>query len=276
MASGKGGTGKTTVAVNLALAVGRVNLLDCDVEEPNCHMLLSSDPQESHPVLSKVPEIDSKQCTLCGKCSDFCQFNALFIGKKGIIVYPEMCHSCGGCTLVCPEGAISERDRQVGTVYVNSVQDSRLIYGELEIGEPIATGVINAVKMHAQPEILNIIDAPPGTACPVIETMRNSDYILLVTEPTPFGLHDLSMTVGVVKELGIPCGVIINRAGIGNDAVKRYCESENIPILLEIPFERKIAELYSQGIPFVTEMPHWRNRFLDVLREIEEVVRHGD
>ena len=164
----------------------------------------------------------------------------------------------------------------VGTVYVNSVQDSRLIYGELEIGEPIATGVINAVKMHAQPEILNIIDAPPGTACPVIETMRNSDYILLVTEPTPFGLHDLSMTVGVVKELGIPCGVIINRAGIGNDAVKRYCESENIPILLEIPFERRIAELYSQGIPFVTEMPHWRNRFLDVLREIEEVVRHGD
>lgn len=276
MASGKGGTGKTTVAVNLALSIQNVNLLDCDVEEPNCHMLLSLEPLESHPVLTSVPVIDPKQCTLCGKCSDFCQFNALFVGKKSVIVYPEMCHSCGGCALVCPEGAISEKERKVGIIYVNSVQDSHLIYGELNIGEPIATGVINAVKMHTKPKALNIIDAPPGTACPVIETMRDSDYILLVTEPTPFGLHDLSMTVEVVKELGIPCGVIINRAGHGNDAVNRYCETEGIPILLEIPFERRIAELYSQGIPFVTQMPQWKSMFRDVLSKIEEVVQDGD
>lgn len=272
MASGKGGTGKTTVAVNLALSVDSVTLIDCDVEEPNCHMLLPSEPIESHPVLSKVPIIDAEKCTLCGECSDFCQFNALFVGKRGVIVYPEMCHSCGGCAIVCPESAISEKERQVGTVYVNSIQDLHLVYGELNIGEPIATGVISAVKKYVQPDALNVIDAPPGTACPVIETMRNSDYILLVTEPTPFGLHDLSMTVEVVQELGIPCGVIINRAGLGDDEVKRYCETEGIPILLEIPFERRIAELYSQGIPFVTEMPHWKNRFRDVLTEIEEAV----
>ena len=273
VASGKGGTGKTTVAVNLALSLGDVQLLDCDVEEPNSHLLLEINETESIPVTLPTPVVDQDACTLCGDCGSFCEFNAIFVGKKKVLVYDEICHSCGGCKLVCPENAISEVPREVGTVFIAKAGTLDLIYGLLNIGEPIATSIIKAVKSHINPDGNYIIDAPPGTACPVIETMKESDFLILVTEPTPFGLHDLSMAVDVVRGLNIPFGVIINRAGIGDNGVQEYCKKEKIPILLEIPFDRHIAELYSKGTPFAQEMPEWRQRFRDLYSHIERSIR---
>ncbi len=275
VASGKGGTGKTTVAVNLALSLGSTNLLDCDVEEPNAHTLLTPSNVRTDPVTVPVPSVDQEKCTLCGKCAEFCRFNAIFVGKSKTMVYNEMCHSCGGCTLVCPEKAITEIQRPIGKIHQSSIDDTHLIYGELAIGEPIATTLIQSVKSHIVPEVVNILDAPPGTACPVIETMRESDFLLLVTEPTPFGLHDLTMAVGVVQELKIPFGVIINRAGIGDEGVDSFCEENNIPILMKIPFDRHIAELYSRGIPFIQEMPEWRQQFKDLFLKIKRLSHDG-
>jgi MinD superfamily P-loop ATPase len=275
VASGKGGTGKTTVAVNLALSIGHTKLLDCDVEEPNAHTLLH--PIDIHTDIVTVPNpvVDQDKCTLCGKCADFCQFNAIFVGKTKTMVFNEMCHSCGGCTIVCPENAITETPRAVGKTHQSTIGHTELVYGELSIGEPIATTLIHAVKEHIEPDRINILDAPPGTACPVIETMKESDYLVLVTEPTPFGLHDLSMAVEVVRGLEIPFGIIINRAGIGDDGVEKYCEEEGIPILLEIPFDRHIAELYSRGTPFAEEMPEWRQKFKDLYGYIERMIHDG-
>ena len=275
VASGKGGTGKTTVAVNLALSLDSTNLLDCDVEEPNVHTLLPPSNIQTTPVTVPVPSIDEEKCTLCRKCAEFCRFNAIFVGKSKTMIYNEMCHSCGGCSLVCPENAITETQRPIGQIHQSTVNDIHLVYGELAIGEPIATTLIQSVKSYIDPDAINIIDAPPGTACPVIETMRASDFLVLVTEPTPFGLHDLTMAVDVVKKLKIPFGVIINRAGIGNEGVESFCEENNIPLLMKIPFNRHIAELYSQGIPFVQDMREWRKQFKDLFLEIKRLHQNG-
>lgn len=275
MASGKGGTGKTTVAVNLALSLGSTNLLDCDVEEPNVHTLLQPTGLQTTSVTVPTPLVDQEKCTLCGKCADFCQFNAIFVGKTKTLIYNEMCHSCGGCSLVCSEDAITEIPRPIGSIHQSTIGNIHLIYGELSIGEPIATTLIQAVKKHIDPDKMNILDAPPGTACPVIETMRESDFVVLVTEPTPFGLHDLSMTVDVVKELKIPFGIIINRAGIGDRNVEEFCKLNEIPILMEIPFDRHIAELYSRGIPFTKEMPEWCQRFKELFLQVERLIENG-
>ncbi len=272
IASGKGGTGKTTVAVNLALSIDNATLLDCDVEEPNSHLLLKIDKTESEPVSLPTPVVDQEKCTLCGDCGAFCEFNAIFVGKKRVLVYDEICHSCGGCKIVCPENAISEVDREVGSVFHTKAGKLKLIYGLLNIGEPIATSIIKSVKSHIGTDGNYIIDAPPGTACPVVETVRDSDFVILVSEPTPFGLHDLSMTVDVMRELDTPFGIVINRAGIGDDSIKQYCLENNIPILMEIPFDRKIAELYSQGIPFTEEMPEWREKFYELYDSLKERV----
>ena len=276
VASGKGGTGKTTVAANLALSLGSTNLLDCDVEEPNAHTLLHPTKLKTTSVTVLTPSVSQDKCTLCGKCAEFCQFNAIFVGKTKTMIYEEMCHSCGGCKLVCPDDAITEVERPIGKMHQSNVEHTQLVYGELSIGEPIATTLIHAVKEHVQLEGINILDAPPGTACPVIETMKESDYLILVTEPTPFGLHDLSMAVDVVRELQIPFGVIINRAGIGDLQVEEFCRKSNIPILLEIPFDRQIAELYSRGIPFVQEMSEWRQKFKELYSHIMELIESGE
>jgi MinD superfamily P-loop ATPase len=276
VASGKGGTGKTTVAVNLALSIGVTNLLDCDVEEPNVHTLLHPIKLQTSSVTIPTPLINQDKCTLCGKCAEFCQFNAIFVGKTKTMIYEEMCHSCGGCKLVCPDDAITEVERSIGNIHQSAIDQTHLVYGELSIGEPIATTLIKAVKELVKTDAINILDAPPGTACPVIETMRESDYIVLVTEPTPFGLHDLSMAVEVVRELKIPFGVIINRAGIGDEGVTDFCKKNDIPLLLNIPFNRQIAELYSRGIPFVEEMPEWRQQFKDLFNHILELIENGE
>jgi len=269
VASGKGGTGKTTVAVNLALSLENVQLLDCDVEEPNSHILLHSEITEIEPVYTKVPVVSEELCNYCGKCSKFCAYNALFVASKTVMVFPELCHSCGGCTLVCPKKAITETERQIGVIKKGEADDVEIVYGELNVGEAMAVPLIKAVKNQIKSNKNVLIDAPPGTACSLVASVHKTDYCILVTEPTPFGLHDLKITVQVLKDLGVPMGVVINRAGLGDRKVYEYCKKENIPLLMEIPFSKKIAELYSRGVPFVMEMPEWKEKFLEVQDRIK-------
>jgi MinD superfamily P-loop ATPase len=275
VASGKGGTGKTTFAVNLALSLDNVRLYDCDVEEPNVHTLLAMENIQSELVYQPIPVVDQAKCTLCGACADFCQFNAIFVGKSKVVVYGEVCHSCGGCAVVCPTGAIREAQKEVGYLYTGKANGIHITYGELKIGEPMAIPVIKAVKSKITNTAVSIIDAPPGTSCPVIETIRESDYVVLVTEPTPFGVHDLMMALDVVEEIGVPHGVVVNRAGIGDDSLLGQLEERGVPVLMEIPFDRRIAELYSRGIPFVKELTEYQIKFKHVFEKIEEAVSSG-
>jgi len=268
VASGKGGTGKTTVACNLARSIKNVQLLDCDVEEPNAHILLHPKIQEIEPVKVLIPKVQEEKCTHCGVCANFCEYNALFVSKEKVLFFSELCHSCGGCSLVCPSNAITEVEREIGKVVKGITDDIELVYGELQVGEPLAVPIIKDVKKRVKRDRNVILDAPPGTACPVVATVYGSDFCILVTEPTPFGLHDLEITVQVVRELKIPMGVVVNTAGLGNDDVYEFCKREKIPILLEISYDRRIAELYSQGILFVEEMVEWKDRFLELFDKI--------
>jgi len=272
VASGKGGTGKTSVAVNLALSVGAKQVLDCDVEEPNVHIFLSPEAIESQPVELLVPRIMEERCTYCRRCAEFCQYNALFVAGETAMVFPELCHSCGGCRLVCPVEAIEEIPRIIGRIFNGQANGVELVYGELNIGEPLAVPIISKVKEQADEEGLVVLDAPPGSACPVVESVHGSDFCLLVTEPTPFGLHDLEVATMVVRQLGVPLGVVVNFAGIGDRGVYEFCEEQGIPVLMEIPFDRRIAELYSRGVPFTEEMTEWRERFQRLLESMEGLI----
>jgi MinD superfamily P-loop ATPase len=272
VASGKGGTGKTSVAVNMTLSIGNVQLLDCDVEEPNAHLFLNPKINQIQAVTVSVPFVHEKLCDHCGKCADFCQYNALFVGSDKVLVFPDLCHSCGGCALVCPKKVISEHQHKIGTLKLGSTGDLELAYGELEVGEPMAVPLIREVKRHIGKDKNVILDSPPGTSCPVIQTVKGSDFCILVTEPTPFGLHDLKIMVHVLESMRIPSGVVINRAGVGDNRVYEYCEERGIPILLEIPYERKIAELYSRGIPFSQEMPEWKTKFQALFNTARKLV----
>ncbi|MFW9830816.1 MAG: P-loop NTPase [Candidatus Thorarchaeota archaeon] len=272
IASGKGGTGKTSVAVNLALsAPSPVQLLDCDVDEPNVHTLLQLTNEQVMPVYTMVPYFDEEKCTQQRHCAEFCPNHAIFAGKEGIRFFPELCYGCGGCILACPNQAISEGKRSIGKIHLGLAQKNiEVAYGNLDVGEALMVPIIKAVKNQAKiaNETAIIIDCPPGVSCPMVESVFGADYCLLVTEPTPFGLHDLQLAVDTVRQLEIPIGVIINRSDVGDRQVYSYCESERLPILLEIPHSRKIAELFSEGIPFVLEMPEWQIRFANLFQEI--------
>ena len=271
IASGKGGTGKTTIATNLAYSLGtNVQLLDCDVEEPNAHLFLNPIIENKETIFMPVPEIDADKCTCCKKCVDICRFNAIALLGKTVLAFPQLCHSCGGCIAVCPEGAITEIGRELGTVETGRKNGIGFIHGRLRIGEAMAPPLITEVRSRALSGLATIIDAPPGTSCPVIAAVKNTDYVLMVTEPTPFGLHDLKLAVETVKLLGIPHGLVINRADIGDGKVTTYAKQEHLPVLLEIPFDRRIAEAYSQGILIVEAMPEWKQRFLDLFEKITQ------
>ena len=267
--SGKGGTGKTTVATNMALSLPNVQLLDCDVEEPNSGLFLNIEPEKVEEVAIKIPIIDREICTLCRECSRFCQYNAIAVLPSDILLFPELCHGCGGCTLVCPENAISEGKRIIGVVEGGTVGDVEFYQGRLNVGEAMATPVIRALKSKIDHGKTVILDSPPGTACPVIETVGDVDFCILVTEPTPFGLHDLKLAVDVVRHLGIPFGVIINRDGMGDGRVLDYCNGKDIPVIMKIPHDMRIARLYSDGIPFVSELPEWKDRFRELVKDME-------
>jgi MinD superfamily P-loop ATPase len=277
VASGKGGTGKTLVATSLALSLekGTVQLLDCDVEEPDAHLLLRPSLDSARPVMLPVPKVDETRCTFCGHCSEVCAFNAIAVMGRTVLLLPELCHGCGACAYLCPEDAITEEGREVGTIEVGMAGNVRFAQGRLAIGEAMPVPVIRAVKALADTSTAVIIDAPPGTGCPVVEAVRGSDFCLLVTEPTPFGLHDLTLAVELMHDLAIPCGVIINRDGLGDDAVERYCAEQGVAVLLRIPFDRRIAELYCRGVTLAEGMPEWKGAFRDLLEKVRELVPAG-
>jgi len=273
IASGKGGTGKTTVATNLALSLNsQVCFLDCDVEEPNAHLFIKPEFNVTEKVSTPVPEVDESKCTHCGKCGEICQFKAIIVIGDTVLAFHELCHSCGGCMEVCPEDAIRETGRELGIIQQAQLNGLEFVHGRLRVGEAMAPPLIRKVRDFEKPDILTIIDAPPGTSCPVIAAMKGADFILLVTEPTPFGLHDLKLAVGAVRVLNIPCGLVINRADIGDNGVRDYAEREGIPLLMEIPFDRKIAEAYSRGEILVEFVPEWKEKFQALYGAIEEQV----
>jgi MinD superfamily P-loop ATPase len=298
VASGKGGTGKTTVATSLALAIAPNGqdstdvpdrsayprscqpgpgegplFLDCDVEEPNAALFLkpSLHPHEEVGIL--IPEVDYDRCTFCGRCAAVCVWHAMAVVGRKVLVFPELCHGCGSCSLNCPEGAIQEVLHVMGTLESGQAGPIAFGHGILNVGEAMAVPIIRQLKAKhmAKPggHSVAILDASPGTSCPVVETMRGADFVLLVTEPTPFGLHDLRLTVQVARdELGLPVGVVVNREGVGDAGVDDYCAAEGIPILMRIPLDRRIAEAISEGAALVEALPEYRPRFLDLYEQI--------
>lgn len=276
VASGKGGTGKTTVSVNLARTIGHgVQLLDCDVEEPNAHLFLGGRETGSEIVTIPIPEVDESLCIACGECGRFCRYHAIVTFGSTPLVFSELCHGCGGCAMVCPREAIQETGRRIGVVETRETDGITLIQGRLDIGVAMAPPLIRAVKARLKKETAAILDAPPGTSCPVIAAVRGADFVLLVTEPTPFGLHDLRLAVDMIRELSIPFGVVVNRMGVGDDRVHRFCREQEIPVLLEIPDDRRIAEAYSRGEPIVDALPEYASHFATLLWNIREFRNAG-
>jgi len=270
IASGKGGTGKTTVATNLAVSVdGPVQLLDCDVEEPNAHLFLRPAIKETQTVTTPIPQIDLDRCNQCKKCMEICRFRAIAVVGDTVLTFPELCHSCGGCMAVCPQQAITESGRELGVLESGAANGVCFAHGRLRVGEAMAPPLIRRVRDATWSSGLTLIDAPPGTSCPVIAAMKDTDFVLLVTEPTPFGLHDLKLAVEAVKILQIPMGLVINRCDMGDDTVTTYAQAEGIPILMEIPFDRQIAESYSRGGLFAQSHPEWKTRFRELVDAVE-------
>lgn len=265
VASGKGGTGKTTVSVSLAKAAGEnARLLDCDVEEPNCHLFLCPEQEQAIPVAIRVPRVDAERCSLCGKCATACEFNAIIALPRKVLVYEDLCHGCGACSYVCPEGAITEANAPIGEVRASDVDGLHLVRGLLTVGKAQAPPVIRAVLRHAMRRGVTIIDAPPGTSCPMVTATRHADFVILVSELTPFGLHDLSLAIDTLEPLGVPMGIIINR-------FPEKCRGDlpvdpRVPILLRIPESRRIAEVTARGGALLDAMPALRPHFERILK----------
>jgi MinD superfamily P-loop ATPase len=276
IASGKGGTGKTTVATNLAVSLGKgCRLLDCDVEEPNAALFIRPVLDRTEEIHAAVPLVDEQKCTRCGKCAEICQYKAIVVIGKTVLTFHELCHSCGGCMEVCPEKAITEGERVLGTIETGRRDGLEFVHGRLRVGEAMSPPLIRKVRSHARKEGLTLIDAPPGTSCPVIASTKGADFVLMVTEPTPFGLHDLRLAVEAMRVLGVTCGLVINRSDMGDDRVKAYAEAEELPVLMQIPFDRRIAEAYSRGEMLVEVMPEWKEKFLGLFERIRILVEAG-
>lgn len=279
IASGKGGTGKTMIATSLTLALKEkysVELLDCDVEEPNDSIFIKPDINRLNPVTIPVPEIDEERCTYCGKCAEVCAYNAIAVIQGNVLVFPELCHGCGACSYLCREDAINEKGKEIGVIERGNSDGVVFVQGKLSIGQPMAPPIIREVKKLSGGQEITIIDASPGTSCPVVEAIKDSDFCLLVTEPTPFGLNDLRLAVETVRKIDLPFGVLLNRVGTGDNKTQEYCQEENIPILMTIPLDKGIAGMYSRGITLVEGMPEYRERFLLLFQAIREIVIEGN
>ena len=273
IASGKGGTGKTIIATNLAYYVGllgqKVQYLDCDAEEPNGHIFLKPKITRSQKVNVDIPKVDLKKCTGCGKCGEICQYSAIICLKENVLTFEQLCHSCGGCMRVCPVDAIKPKPLNIGDIEFGKAGDVNFVHGKLHIGHVRTPSLIKEVKNHIKENCLAIIDVPPGTSCPVVEAVKGADFVLLVTEPTPFGLNDLKLAVELLREMNLPFAIVINRYGIGNDEVEKYCKVENIDIALKLPDDRRIAEAYSSGRIVLDVLNEYKNQFSKIYQYLE-------
>ncbi|MHA1419475.1 MAG: ATP-binding protein [Candidatus Heimdallarchaeaceae archaeon] len=275
VASGKGGTGKTLIATSLALSKEGAHLLDADVEEPNCSLFLDLEIKKVATATVPIPDIDTDICTLCGKCSDSCEYNALANLPGQILLFDKICHGCGVCSFVCPENAITEVDKPLGYIYKGKNEHLTFHYGELIVGEELATPIISRLmKTIDKNDKIVIIDSPPGSACPMVEAIHGSDFVILAGEPTPFGLSDMKIVVETLRKLGTKFGVVINKDGVGNDELESYCEEDEIPILMKIPFDMEIAKQNSEGIPLVKGFPEYESKFQNLYSNIEEMVKN--
>ena len=270
VASGKGGTGKTTIATNLVLSIPGSIYLDADVEEPNGHLFLNPMIHDEKVISRKIPEIDYDRCNFCGVCARTCEFHAISVLPKMILVFGELCHSCGACAYFCPEKAIVEVDKPLGILRTGEILPEKKSFyeGRLNIGEMMASPLISKLKQICHPNKINIVDAPPGTSCSMVESVSETDYCILVTEPTPFGLHDLKLSIEVLQFLEIPFGVVINKSQKESDLIEDYCSETEIPVLLKLPFDRRLAEAYSRGEPAVKLFPDLKNRFNELYEKI--------
>lgn len=281
VAAGKGGTGKTLLATSLALAAqeawpGQVQLLDLDVEEPNAHLLLRPEIEQEWPVEIPVPRVDLEACVRCGRCAEVCQKSAIAVVRQAVLTFPQLCSGCGACAYVCPRGAISEQPRRVGTVRRgHTAEGIEFGAGETEVGTESTTPVTRAVKRLGRRDGLCVIDAPPGNACPMQESVADSDYCILITEPTPFGLSDLRLAVETCRGLEVPCGVVINRHGSGFLGVEQFCDEEGLPLLMTIPQDRAIAEAYAVGQTLIAARPEWKDRLLELVTQCGQGVSQG-
>jgi len=278
VASGKGGTGKTTIATNLAVAIANtgkdVVYLDCDVEEPNGSIFLKPEIKKQFDVSVPVPKVDLGKCTFCGDCSAACEFHAIAVLGKTVVVFPSLCHGCGGCYDICPEDAIEEIPRTIGHISCGVGMGVEFFEGRLNVGEALSPPVTKAMReLNTDSEVL-IIDAPPGTSCPVIEAINGTDFVILVTEPTPFGLNDLQLAVGMVREIGLPYAVVINRSDIGDNRTKEYCQKEKIDILMEMPYDRKVAEAYSRGEMMFSIDSRYEKSLLKLYQNVINLINH--
>lgn len=271
VASGKGGTGKSTVALNLAYYLAKrkkVNLLDCDVEEPNCSIFLKAENAVEKDIFSIVPSVDKDKCVLCKKCSEVCQFNAIACTNKEVLVFEELCHSCLGCILACPVGALSKANKHIGKITKFKKGNINFIEGKLKIGEPMSPPLIKEVKKEVENDELTILDSPPGTSCPMVTTVNGCDFVILTAEPTPFGLNDLVLAVETVKKIGIKFGIVINKSSENDYLIDDYANKEGIKILAKIPDDRKIAEIYSRGEIILEKMPELEVHFAKIKEAI--------
>ncbi len=277
IASGKGGTGKTTVAVSLALSVPEAVYIDCDVEEPNGHLLLNPVIASRQDVFRKMPQVIDDRCTQCGACAQGCEFHAIVVLSTGVLILNDLCHGCGVCSYVCPTGAITEVDAHHGIIRRGRAGAGAVgfIDGTLDVGEMSASQLIGHVRKEALPGGITFLDAPPGTSCSMIAAVRGTDFCLLVTESTPFGLHDLTLAVNVLRVLGVSFGVVINKYDGTYRAPEEYCAADGIPVLMRIPFDRAIAMAYSRGIPPVTALPELKTRFRDMYEDIRVLAEHA-
>lgn len=277
IASGKGGTGKTMVATSLAAVLAKehnIQFLDCDVEAPNAHLFLKPAVSDVKPAFINIPTIDYNQCILCSRCVDICEFNALAMLGEKIFVFEQLCHGCGSCAIHCPENAISETPRKIGEINIGHfISDRPYLYGELTISEPMPTPIIRQLKALIEEDVeIAILDSPPGASCSVVATLHDADYVILVTEPTPFGLHDLKQMLGVIEQTGSPAGVIINRDGIGDSNLEDYLAATQFPILLKIPYQENIAKGLASGRLLIDILPDIEDAFTDMFLAIKSTL----